>query len=380
MPDVMGGVESHCEELLPRIKEISAACEIIVVTRRQYSEPGRQEYEGIQLAHLPAVTSKHLEAPLHTLLAVLHAKFVARSCIVHIHAIGPALFAPFARMLGLRVIVTHHGKDYQREKWGWVAKAALRFGEWCAVKFSHKIIVVSDTLTSDLRREYPGHAAKFVAIRNGAPIISESFRPKRTAVLSGTRNIKSGFVLAVGRLTPEKGFHDLIAAFKRAGCGRQLIIIGASTDATDEYSSSLRSQASGQILFLGRLSRDELFEYYKACSLFVVPSYHEGLSIAALEGVLLGAPTVMSDIPSNLEIGLSTHCYYRTGDIGELTRKLQADPDEFVPDSRRIARVFDWDRAAKDTSLVYSEVATGQSSRLGSNLNNSLRSRGSLSA
>lgn len=42
--------------------------------------------------------------------------------MLHIHAIGPALLVPYAKLLGMKVVFTHHGPDYDRDKWGFVAK------------------------------------------------------------------------------------------------------------------------------------------------------------------------------------------------------------------------------------------------------------------
>ncbi|MCH3002861.1 phosphonate ABC transporter substrate-binding protein, partial [Listeria monocytogenes] len=71
-----------------------------------------------------APRSKNVEALLHTTLG-LFAAARRNPDLVHIHAIGPALLTPLARLLGLRVVVTHHGFDYERQKWGWMAKSVL---------------------------------------------------------------------------------------------------------------------------------------------------------------------------------------------------------------------------------------------------------------
>ena len=142
LPGVMGGVEKHCEEVLPRVLRADPASEITVITRRCYA-PGRESFQGVRRVPLWAWRNKHAEALLHTLLAVLYARFVLRPDLLHIHAIGPALLAPLARALGLAVVVTHHGEDYRRAKWGRLARAALRLGERCAVRHAERVIVVA---------------------------------------------------------------------------------------------------------------------------------------------------------------------------------------------------------------------------------------------
>ena len=48
--------------------------------------------------------------------------------LVHIHAVGPALLVPLAKLLGLQVVFTSHGPDYRKNKWGRLARVVLRCG------------------------------------------------------------------------------------------------------------------------------------------------------------------------------------------------------------------------------------------------------------
>ena len=66
--------------------------------------------------------------------------------IVHIHAVGPALLTPLARLLGMKVVFTHHGPDYDRDKWGMAAKTALRLGEAAGTLFANEVIVISHVI------------------------------------------------------------------------------------------------------------------------------------------------------------------------------------------------------------------------------------------
>lgn len=371
LPGVMGGVESHCEELLPRVKDITGD-HIVVVTRSPYTKSQKTEFRGLVLASLPAKKSKNFEAILHTLLGILHARFVAKSDIVHIHAIGPALLSPFAKMLGLKVVVTHHSKNYDHNKWSVTAKAMLRLGEWCAVTFADKVIAVSRSLASDLQNAYPSKSSKIAVIRNGAPQFEG--RKEDGSEILRSHGLESGrFILAVGRLTPEKGMHDLISAFRRYEGPCKLVIVGAA-DLDSPYSAELLKNASDRVVFTGFLRREQLHAFYSRCSLFVVPSYHEGLSIAALEAVSAGAPTIMSNIDNNLELELGAHCYFQPGNIVELIQKLESDHASYKVDSASVLRSFDWNVAAEDTAAVYSDLLSPKRSSLRLNGSAVLRS------
>ena len=70
IPDVAGGVETHCERLYPRLA--SMGMDVTVVRRRCYVSP-RNEYRGVRLIDVYAPRIKSLEAMCHTLLGVFKA-------------------------------------------------------------------------------------------------------------------------------------------------------------------------------------------------------------------------------------------------------------------------------------------------------------------
>lgn len=347
-PKVMGGVESHCEELLPRIKAIWPAHRSVVLGRAPYLPERESEYKGVEIVGVPCPRSKHLEAIVSTFLAVLTAWWRG-AAIVHIHAIGPGLMAPLAYLLGMRVVVTHHGTDYNRAKWGRVARAALRSGEWLALTFAHRIIAISPSLAEQLRANFPKRACDISYIPNGAPELPEGADPDLVLERIG---VSGPFLLAVGRLVPEKGLHDLIEAFERSGSDAKLVIVGGA-DHQSGYARELMARAGERVVFAGVQSRATLKCLYERCALFVMPSHHEGLPIAALEAASCGAPMLLSDIAANRDIGLDPRNYFPVGDVDALARRLDRGAKDLTVDAEGVRDRFSWDRAAFDTMRVY---------------------------
>jgi len=150
-PNVQGGVEKHCEGLAVHL--VQSTCDVIVFTRRPYVDENIKEYKGVKLVALPAIRHKSLEAPLHTLIGVF-AALRYRPDILHIQAIGPALFTSLARILGMKVVVTSHGSNYEHLKWGRFAKLVLRLGEFVGVVFANKVIAISKNIADDIKRKY----------------------------------------------------------------------------------------------------------------------------------------------------------------------------------------------------------------------------------
>jgi len=346
----MGGIEKHCEQIYPRIAALDDSIQLQVTGRSPYLPTRRSNHLGVEIVALWAVRNKYLETILHTFLAILYARFVARADLVHIHAIGPGLLAPLARLLGLKVLITHHGADYHRQKWNSFARFLLRLGERLAISASHRTIIVGSSLCEQLKRQHPRHAHKLIYIPNGASIERrppESLRNHPVLQQFGLQ--PGGYVLAVGRLVPEKGFQDLVQAFRGTPLPGKLVITGGA-DHPDEFSRNLERQQNEQIIFTGFQSGDALAALYANASLFVLPSYHEGLPIAALEALSFGRPVLLSDIAPNQDLQLSPACYFPTGDWRALARKIQTpDYSIFQTNTVDILSRFDWDEIARQT-------------------------------
>lgn len=349
IPEIMGGIESHCQQLYPRL--VKQGVSVSVLARSPYVDQKRYDYEGVEVRSVWAMKSKFLETFLHTFIAIFYARLWIKPDVVHLHAIGPALFTPLARALGMKVIVTHHGADYDRQKWNAIAKFILKLGEKMAILFANELIVVGNSLTDKLKLENPSKAFKISYIPNGmlpgfAGDIPESKLPTDLGL------DKKSYILTVGRLVPEKGFHDLIDAFNKVNTNLRLVIVGKA-DHQDSYSSGLLQQASDKVLFAGRRSGSELHALYKHAKVFVLPSYHEGLPIVALEAISAGTSVLLSNISPNLDIEAPEDSYFAVGNIEQLSKKLEIiDTLNLQLDQASFLNKFNWDKIANATYRI----------------------------
>mgnify|MGYP001287364340 FL=1 len=353
IPNVMGGIESHCQNLYPRL--VRQGIDVTVIGRSPYLGKAQHTYEGVTIKPLWTFKSKFLETFLHTFVGVIYAALFIKPDIIHIHAIGPALFAPFARLLGLKVVVTHHGADYDRKKWNKFAKLVLKLGEKMGAKFSNSMIVVGNTLTKRLKHEYTVSANKLVFIPNGtlmgfADNASEEHLPDDIPIQP--RN----YILAVSRLVPEKGMHDLISAYEKSRTKYKLVIVGDAVH-DDEYAKSIRNRANENVIIAGKRVGEALASLYKYCRVFVLPSYHEGHPIVALEAISAGSNVLLSDIQPNKDIGLPFDCYFRVGDTDALAGKITHLHELNLPfDKSEFLERYNWDNIAAQTLREYKKV------------------------
>jgi glycosyltransferase involved in cell wall biosynthesis len=355
-PDVQGGVETHAEHLCPLLVEMG--CDVTVLARSTYQHKGTgPEWRGVKFVSLWAPKSKGLEAFVHSFIGVMYA-VIKRPDILHIQAIGPAIMTLPARLLGLRVVVTHHGPDYERQKWGRFARFVLRLGERFGMRFSRRRIVISSVIRHLVREKYGVESA---LIPNGVILPR---LPDSTDALESFGLEPGRYVLLVSRLVPEKRHLDLIEGFVRADLhGWKLALVGGS-DHPDAYQREVmvRAAAHANIVMTGFQKGLALSELYAHAGFFVLPSSHEGLPIAMLEALSYGLPVLASDIPANLEVGLPAEHYFPLGDVAALAARLgefAVRPlDMKTRDARRawLSERFDWRDIANRTMAVYKAV------------------------
>lgn len=357
IPDIQGGVETHCEELFPRIAALGH--DVTVIRRSCYVTPDnrRKEFRGVKLLDIFAPRIKSMEAILHTFLAVVKARTMNPD-ILHIHAIGPSLMVPLARLLGMKVVMTHHGFDYNRGKWGGLAKTILRTGERWGVKKSSAVIVIS--------REIADHCAKSYGRRDTSLIyngVTPPLATKETDYVESLGMTPRKYVVAVGRFVPEKCFDMLIEAFadsRLAEEGYKLAIAG-DADHPDTFSQNLKKLAASHpdnVVLTGFIRGEKLNQLLTNAALFCLPSTHEGLPISLLEAMSHHLDVLVSDIPANLIAEIDHEAdTFPCGDKKALTEALQRK----LAGKSALARDYDlsaynWDHIAQQTLQLYSSL------------------------
>lgn len=363
IPNIMGGVETHCEELFPRIAQ--KGYDVTIIRRGAYVDASSDlaagvtadgDWKGLHLIDIPSPKKKSFEAIIHTFRAIIRAKR-EKADILHIHAIGPALLVPFAKMLGMKVVFTHHGPDYDRDKWGFVAKTILKIGEWLGCKFADEVIVISDVIRRLISKRC-SRTKNVHLIYNGAPKPNLCSLPDYFQSL-GIENNK--YIFAMCRFVPEKNLHHLVEAYEKLKAvgkleGYKLVLAGDS-DFVDEYSLRLKQRArkAGAVL-TGFIKGEKLESLITNCGCFVLPSSHEGLPIALLEAMSYGAPVVVSNIPANLEVGLNKESYFQCGDVDALATGIEATLNKGTDRVKYDMSRYDWDYIANQLADVYKQI------------------------
>ena len=336
-PGIQGGVEAHSYHLYTHMHDVH----VRLYRRRAYlTEQSAQTFPNIEYIDLPSTRVKGFEAVWHTLLSVLHIA-LHRPDVVHIHNIGPGMFAPLLRLMGLPVVLTYHSPNYEHDKWNGPARWLLRQCEKISLRFSNRVIFVNKH-----QMEKCGALDKSVFIPNGIDPVTRS---KSTSFLEKHGICQGNYLLAVGRLTPEKGLEYLVEAANRLSQVQQVVIAGAS-DHDNAYREQLEQLDTGnKVIFTGFTSGEDLRQLYSHARCFVLPSVNEGFPMVMLEAMAYGLPILCSDIPGTRQVELPEQDYFAVRDVNSLctaiTRQLN------TPDGPRHYELekYNWDTIAATT-------------------------------
>ena len=349
IPNIMGGVETHCEELFPRIA--AHGINVTLIRRKSYTHDNLKEWKGVNLIDLETPKKKSFEAIIHTFKAIIKAKSLGAD-IIHIHAIGPALLTPMARLLGMKVVFTHHGPDYDRDKWGKAAKFMLKLGERMGTTFANEVIVISNVINDILIRKYNRRDCHLVY--NGVPKPEICEFPEYFEELGIE---KGNYVLGMCRFVPEKNLHHLVEAFSKINHGNCKLVLAGDTDFEDDYSRNLKKMAKENgVILTGFIKGKKLHSLLSNAKCFVLPSSHEGLPIALLEAMSYNLRVLVSDIPANMEVGLDKDSYFKVGDVSELSNKLEDIILSPYSTVKYDMSKYNWDKIAKQVLDIYKSI------------------------
>ena len=348
-PMVEGGVEKHCESMYPLLAS-GDDMEVTVFRRKPYVKGLEKEFQGVRFVDLPSTKIKGFEAVLHSFLATVRA-IRMKPDVVHIHNIGPCLFAPLLKWSGIPVVMTYHSPNYEHKKWGAAAQKLLRFCERVALKYADKIIFVSRFQMEKYPEEIQQRSEY---IPNG---VRTPVKTEKRDYLEKLQVEPGKYILSVGRITPEKGFHTLIEAFKKQTIPGWKLVIAGGVEFESGYMKQLQALSRDvPVVFTGYVFGEELAQLYTNAGLFVLASENEGFPLVLLEAMSYSRNLLVSDIPATRLIDLEQADYFPCGDTVALAEKLVKKTMQPAEKHYDLS-AFKWRNVADRVSKIFCEVS-----------------------
>ena len=363
IPSREGGIEIVVAELSKRMA--AQGHDVTAYNRKSEHIAGKdfeqsekiKQWQGVKIKWVKTPDSSKLNAIVYSFFATLRAVF-SRFDIIHFHAEGPASMVILAKLFRKRSVVTIHGLDWQRSKWGGFATKFLKFGERTAAKYADEIIVLSKNVQDYFIKVY-GRETVFIPNGISKP---DNYEPEIIKNKYGLD--KDGYILFLGRLVPEKGVHYLIEAYKELDTDKKLVIAGGSSH-TKEYESELKALANGNenIIFTGFIQGKELDELYSNAYIYCLPSDLEGMPISLLEAMSYGNCCLTSNIAECSEVCGENAVYFEQGNVQSLKSTLE----ELLKNEERVSKLknaaaryilsrYNWDNVCDDTLKLYESI------------------------
>ncbi len=364
IPARSGGVDRHVEELSAEL--VKHGHEVLVFCRPWHTWPVHDR-RGIRCIATPCIRTKHLDTISHTLTSILRAAW-ENADVFHFHGVGPALLAWLPRLLrpSAKVVVTFHSMDRAHQKWGWISRRMLQFGEWMACRIPDATITVSRALSRYCRDAY-GKESIYIPNGTHLPLTHVNLKPLDAFGLKPNE-----YLLMCSRLIKVKGAHTLIEAWKKLRVSRsalvapkKLVMVGDGS-LSDRYVQKLQRLASpdSSILFTGLQTGKTLEALFAGSYAMIHPSELEGLSIAVLEAMSYGKCVLASNIPENAELMETQGLQFRVGNAEDLAGNIamMLEQPELVQAVGREARDFvaqryDWNDIGEQTAFLYESLS-----------------------
>lgn len=353
VPSGAGGVEVVVEELAVRMA--AQGHTVALYNRGSRGKKRQKTYKGVRLYSVPVLPFPGVNVPLYAFCGVVCALLKGYD-VIHLHAEGPGCAALLTRLFRVPSVVSVHGLDWKRSKWGRFASGYLKWAEKISVLNADEMIVLSESSRQYFQSTY---GRKTRLIPNGTLI--GKYRPPMLLRSLGIE--KNDYVLFLARLVPEKGLHYLLSAFRKADTDKKLIIAG-SFASEDAYARKIRrmTELDPRVRMVGFVRGRLREELYSNCCLYVLPSEVEGMALSLLEALGFGVPCLVSDIPENREIAESYLHFFRKGDTGHLREQLELLLKQSAVAERRKEQVcwirenYSWDLITEQTMGIYRRV------------------------
>lgn len=356
IPSREGGVEIVVEELSTRM--VRRNHEVTVFNRKGKNVQSGEHfqklksYKGVNIITIPTINKKGVDALFYIFFASIRALF-GKYDVLHYHAEGSCAMLWIPYLFRKKIIVTIHGLDWKRSKWGGFASKYIKFGEKLAVKCADEIIVLSKEIQKYFKETYKRDT---ILIPNGVnkPTI------RKADIIRKKYNLnENDYILFLARIVPEKGLHYLIEAFKNIKTDKKLVIAGGASH-TAEYMQQIKEMVKDdeRIIMTGFVQGPELEELFSNCYLYCLPSDVEGMPISLLEAMSYGKNCLVSDIDENTQVTGRYAVTFKKSDVNDLTLKLnECINNAYGFDCSEIKNYvlekYNWNNVVEQTEKIY---------------------------
>lgn len=331
-PSYYGGFETLLRHLVPHLAangwDVDVYCRDGVDEISLRTENGQPDCGDVKQIFTKGVESKSASTLSYGLTSAVDAVTKRRPDVALVMNVANGFWLPLLRARGIPTVVNVDGIEWDRDKWGNLAKKAFRVGARMTARYAHELVFDAEEIGRRWKTEFKRDG---VFIPYGGTSAHEL--PPDPDYPRGS------YALYVARFVPENSIEDFIKAAEKIAISNRVVIVGSSG-----YGGPIEDKvqavvaANTNISWLGHVSNDDKLHALWANA----GAYFHGHSVggtnpALVQAMACGAPVIARDTPYNREV---------LGDAGVFARPEPADI------AHQVARVLDDERLRNRIALA----------------------------
>lgn len=351
VPAAWGGFDTFVTELAPRLVE--AGHEVTLYTMPKYTGGNVGAYfRGVRVVRIPTVYGKFTETVVHEFLSSLHAVFRPRQDIYYVLGCR-TVWAYLPQLLMLRrLVINTDGLDWQRRKWGRLARLYLKVNYWLARRISRYLVSDAKELQKFYMEEYGTHSA---FLTNGGHVLEIEDQARHREILKEYGVEPGSYFLVACRMEPENNIDIIVREYVRSSAKEQLLIAGGA-NYESEYLKELEATKDPRVRFLGPVYADGHIEaLHLGAKAYIHGHEVGGTNPSLLKAMGCGNLILAHDVRFNREV-LGGNGILWTKEPGSLLSALdrvERDADDLRAEAAsacrdRISQYYSWDKVARD--------------------------------
>ena len=239
--------------------------------------------------------------------------------------------------------------------------------EWMLTYESTEVIVNSNFMKGHIQGLFGLPFEKINVIPNGINLTNFNGIERDYEFRRQYASDNEKIILYMGRLVYEKGIQHLISAMPKIlnGYNDAKLIIAGKGGMTDELKAQAEALGiSNKVYFTGYLNAKQVQKMYKCADVAVFPSTYEPFGIVALEAMLAGVPTVVSDVGGLDEIvehgvtGMKSYAGNSNSIADSILALLYDQLAAKVSKNAKakVKELYNWNKIAQDTHFTYQKA------------------------
>jgi glycosyltransferase involved in cell wall biosynthesis len=364
IPRLMAGAGVYTYELIRALPDVEGDHDYLVFARSDAFDGLARRHPNLRVVRVRAPTRPGRLLWEQTALPLALRR--ARIDVLHSpHHTTPAL------ALGCRRVVTLHDVTFflVPERYPPARRLYFRAVTRASARLADALITPSEAVKGDVVRILRVLPERVTAVPEAAaPAYAPVDAPEALDRVRRKYRLPERYVLSVGSLEPGKNRRRLIAACARLrerGVEHHLVISGQRAWRYEDELDVVRQLGlDDRVHVLGFVDGADMPALYSAADLLAFPSLYEGFGLPVLEAMACGTPVITSSVSALPEVAGDAALLVDPADVSALAESMErALTDGALRADLRArglerARMFSWERAARETLAVYEKAAS----------------------